>query len=110
MTFKPKIWFPIASVLAAVNLGAVWFAAAPGEPLHATGHAVLAVVFAMWAQRLKAKRELASGEYALAPGTETLALDVDDLRQALAETQERLDFAERILAQTDPQPRNDQER
>ena len=101
MTFKPKLWFPIASILSAVNLGAVWFAAAPGEPLHATGHAVLAVAFAMWAQRLKGRLrpEGVSGEHAV--GTDTLALDVDDLRQALAETQERLDFAERVLAQGD---------
>ena len=110
MTFKPRIWFPIASILSAINLGAVWFAAAPGEPLHATAHAVAAVAFAMWAQRLKAKRDFASGEYAVGPGPDTLALDVDDLRQALAETQERLDFAERILAQKDLQPRSDQER
>lgn len=101
MTFKPKIWYPIASILSAVNLGAVWFAAAPGEPLHATGHAVLAVAFAMWAQRLKGRLrpEALSGEHQV--GTDTLALDVDDLRQALAETQERLDFAERVLAQGD---------
>ena len=112
MTFKPKIWFPIASILSAINLGAVWFAAAPGEPLHATAHAVAAVAFAMWAQRLKQRRDFGSGGYAIGsgPSNDTLALDVDDLRQALAETQERLDFAERILAQKDPQPRNDQER
>ncbi|HEX7918261.1 MAG TPA: hypothetical protein VF454_02610 [Gemmatimonadales bacterium] len=112
MTFKPKIWLPIASVLAVINLGAVWFAAAPGEPLHATAHAVAAVAFALWAYRLKQRRDFGSGAYAIGsgPSTDTLALDVDDLRQALAETQERLDFAERILAQKDPQPRNDQER
>ena len=114
MTFKPRIWFPIASILSAINLGAVWFAAAPGEPLHATAHAVAAVAFAMWAQRLKGRLrsgvEMTSGVHRIEPGVDTLALDVDDLRQALAETQERLDFAERILAQKDPQPRNDQER
>lgn len=102
MTFKPKIWFPIASVLALINIGAVWFAAAPGEPLHATAHTVAGVAFALWAQRLKRRLDFASGEYtAVSPGTDTLALDIDDLRQALAETQERLDFAERVLAQGD---------
>ncbi len=109
MTFKPRIWFPIASILSAVNLGAVWFAAAPGEPLHATGHAVLAVAFAMWAQRLKSRlrsdARMSSGAHEVAPGVDTLALDVDELRQQLAETQERLDFAERVLAQGERVPR-----
>lgn len=112
MTFKPKIWFPITSILSAINLGAVWFAAAPGEPLHATAHAVAAVAFAMWAQRLKGRLRsdagMTTGAHGLDPGVDTLALDVDDLRQALAETQERLDFAERVLAQGDKVRRPDQ--
>lgn len=95
MTFKPAIWFPIAAILSAVNLGAVWFAAAPGEAMHATTHAVLAVAFGLWAQRLRGsphEREL-EGEL------DQLDLEVGELRQALAEAQERLDFAERMLAQ-----------
>jgi len=108
MTFKPKIWYPVAAILALINVAAVWVAAVPAEPAHATLHAVLGVAFALWAQRLRARhKESAAG---LAPGTETLALDVDDLREQLAETQERLDFAERILAQGESQRRNDQER
>ncbi len=109
MTFKPKIWFPIATILALINLAGVWVAAAPGEPAHATIHAVLGVAFAVWAQRLRQRQVGAQAE--LAPGNETLALDVDDLREQLAETQERLDFAERILAQQGgPDRRLDQER
>ena len=45
MTFKPAIWYPIAAVLSVVNLAAIWFAAAPGEPAHATLHGALAVAF-----------------------------------------------------------------
>lgn len=101
MTFKPKIWFPIASILALGNVVAVWFAAAPGEAMHATGHAALAVAFAWWAARLQARLD-GGGRGELGVGTDTLALDVDELRQQLAETQERLDFAERVLAQGDP--------
>jgi hypothetical protein len=99
MTFKPKIWYPIAAVLALVNVAAVWVAAVPAEPAHATIHAVLGVAFALWAQRLRERREPESAEYAVGAGNDTLALDVDDLRQELAETKERLDFAERVLAQ-----------
>ena len=95
MTFKPAVWYPIAVVLSAVNLGAVWFAARPGEPTHATIHAALALAFGLWAQRL---RPAPRGSQ-LHPGLEPLELEVDQLRQELSETQERLDFAERVLTQ-----------
>jgi len=99
MTFRSPLWYPAALLLSAINLGAVWFAAEPGEPWHAVTHAALAVAFAVWAQRLRA-RAMAPAE--LPPGLEAidaLDADVDSLRNALAETQERLDFAERMLAQ-----------
>ena len=95
MTFKPAIWSPIAAILSLINMGAVWFAAAPGEAMHATTHAVLAVAFALWAQRLRGSPQ----ERALEGELDQLDLEVGDLRQALAEAQERLDFAERVLAQ-----------
>lgn len=108
MTFKPRIWYPVAAVLGAINLVAVWFAAVPGEPAHATLHAVAGVAFMLWASRLRARLQVDSGE--LGVGTEALALDVDDLRLELAETKERLDFAERVLAQRDEQHRIDPDR
>jgi hypothetical protein len=107
MTFKPKIWYPVALILALVNVAGIWLAAAAAEPPHATLHGVLGVAFALWAQRLRTRRQAEAAE--LAPGTEALALDVDDLREQLAETQERLDFAERMIAQGTPQRRNDHE-
>ena len=101
MTFRPAIWFPIAVVLSVINAGAVWFAAVPGEPLHATTHAVLAVAFAVWAQRLRGGPR----ERALETELDQLDLEMADLQRALAEAQERLDFAERVLAQGgDPRP------
>jgi hypothetical protein len=97
MTFKPRIWYPIAGVLSAVNLVAVALAAGAAEPLHATTHTALAVAFGLWAQRLRQKK---AGE-AMEPQErlEVLEADVSDLRQELTEAQERLDFAERVLAQ-----------
>jgi len=104
MTFKRKIWLPISLVLSAVNLGAVWFAAAPGEPLHATLHAGLSLAFGVWALRLwqkpADKESLASLE---SPGVrddlDALDSEVGTLQRELSEMQERLDFAERMLAQ-----------
>ncbi|HEU4699435.1 MAG TPA: hypothetical protein VFS40_09650 [Gemmatimonadales bacterium] len=110
MTFKPSIWFPISAALSAINLGAVWFAAAPGEPLHATTHAALALGFGLWAQRLRQRRQVAAAADAAAAAAlpaggaafEVLEAEMDDLRRELAEAQERIDFAERVLAQAPP--------
>lgn len=103
MSLNPKIWQPVATVLSVANLAAVWFAAAPGEPLHASIHAVLAVGFALGAQQLRIRRRAASGGY------ETLSAEALDelsiLRSEVAELYERLDFAERVLAQ--PRPAED---
>jgi hypothetical protein len=103
MTFKPTIWYPIAAVLSVINLVAVGFAAAEADPdpWHAGIHAALALAFGLWAQRLRQRR----GESELqAPlevleGLEALGDEVSKLRQELSETQERLDFTERMLAQ-----------
>jgi hypothetical protein len=100
---KARFWNGVLVLLSAVNLAAVWFAARPGEPLHATLHAVLALGFGLVAQRrirLEAVR-LRGG--ALDKGSEaglaTLLDEVGEVRRELGEVQERLDFAERLLTQ-----------
>jgi hypothetical protein len=103
MTFKPAIWYPIAAVLSAINLVAVGFAAAEAapDPWHAGIHAGLALAFGLWAQRLRQRRggsELQASLEVL-DALEALEADVSKLRQELSETQERLDFTERVLAQ-----------
>jgi hypothetical protein len=95
MTFKPAIWCPIAVVLSVLNVIAVWFAALPAEPWHATTHAALAVAFGLWAQRLRQGPR--GGE--LQDGLEAVEIEMSQLRQELSDAQERLDFAERMLAQ-----------
>lgn len=100
MTFKPAIWFPIAAVLSVLNVVAVWFAARPGEPWHAATHAALAVAFGLWAGRLRQGSQ--RGEFEA--GLEAIELEMSTLRQEVGELQERLDFAERMLAEV-PEPR-----
>jgi hypothetical protein len=97
MTFKPAVWKPIAVVVSAVNLVGVGFAAGAAEPWHAGIHAALALGFGLWAQRLQ-------GAPAAQPigdrdRLDSLEGEVGELRRELTETQERLDFAERVLAQ-----------
>jgi len=96
------MWYPIAVVLSVINLVGVGFAA---EPWHATIHAGLALAFGLWAQRLRkgpggsepqARLEALEAEVSK---FEALEAQVSKLRQEVSEAQERLDFAERLLAQ-----------
>jgi|SRR6185503_6149040 peptidoglycan hydrolase CwlO-like protein len=106
MTFKPSIWYPIAAVAAILNVVAAGFAAASTEPLHAGTHAALALAFGLWAQHLRSRRgesteeRQITGEVAsdLQAGLDALDGEVSKLRQELSETQERVDFFERMLA------------
>lgn len=95
MTFKPALWHPIAIVLSAINLVGVGFAAGAAEPWHAAGHAAFALAFGLWAQRL---RRGSGGSEGLAR-LEVLEAEMSNVRGELTEAQERLDFAERMLAQ-----------
>ncbi len=107
MTFKPRIWQPISILLSAGNLVGVGLAAGASEPVHAGIHAVLGLAFGLWAQRLGRARE-DGGE--LQSGLDALELEVMSMRRELGETQERLDFAERLLAQNREAPRVGSER
>jgi hypothetical protein len=96
MTFKPATWYPIAVVLSVLNLVAVGFALRPAEsPWHATIHAALALAFGLWARRLRQ----GPGETEPQDRLEALEAEVDALRAGVAELHERVDFAERLLAQ-----------
>ena len=105
MTFKPTVWFPIATLLSVVNVAAVGFAAGAAEPWHATAHAGLGLAFGLWAFHLRRRsgdatradrRDMLEGESARLAGLES---DLSQMRQELSEAQERLDFTERLLAQ-----------
>jgi hypothetical protein len=111
MTFKPATWYPIAVVLSVVNLFAAGFAFRSAEPLHAAIHVALGLAFGFWAQRLRpgpGGGESLTGSESLAR-LEALEDEVSNLRRELGETQERLDFAERVLAQAPEQRRLDSE-
>jgi len=103
MALSSPRWFPVAVLLSVANLAGVWFAAGPGSELHATLHALLALGLGLWASRLQSQvRRPPPTE--LPAHLESLEGDLVGLRQDLIETQERLDFAERMLAQRPNQP------
>jgi hypothetical protein len=103
MALNPKVWYPIAVAATVINLVSAGFAVGPA---HISIHAVLALGFGLWAQRLgrsrsgSAQLELDAGATEqLQEGFEALQAEVIRLRQELSETQERVDFVERVLAQ-----------
>jgi hypothetical protein len=97
MNIRNWPWRPIAAGLSVINVVAVVPAAAAAESAHAAIHGVLAVAFAAWAMWLQPRRADGDTSERLA----SLEGAVDDLRTQLTEAQERLDFAERLLARTD---------
>jgi predicted outer membrane protein len=106
MTFKPAIWRPIAIGLAVINVVATGFAANAAEPVHAATHAALALLFGYWASHLNRGSGRRRDD-----GLEALEVEVGELRRELGEAQERMDFAERLLAQRPPESlRVDRER
>ena len=85
MWFKHRAWIPIAWLLSLSNLGAVWFAAQPGEPWHATTHALLAVLFAVGARQLMTRRVSSpideSRADRLQQGIDVIALEVEKISE-----------------------------
>jgi len=109
MTFKPAVWYPISIVLSGLNLVGVGFAAGEAQGWHAGIHAVLALAFGLWAQRMgqtRGQTELPLPVDAL----EALEAEMSRLREDLIETQERLDFTERLVVQGQEARRLGQER
>ncbi len=102
--FKHRAWVPVAWFLSFANIAGAWFAARPGESVHATVHAALAVLFGLGAQHL-ALRKRATAEADMLErlqDIEARLADVDTLTGVagrLAELEERLDFTERVLAE-----------
>jgi hypothetical protein len=98
MKFRSPLWLPVAMVLSAVNLVAVGVAAGTAEPWHAAGHAALALGFGLWAERRRQSGRLGDGQTEVLEALDAIEADVSKLREDLTETQERLDFTERLLA------------
>lgn len=98
MTFRPAIWYPISIVLSGLNLVGVGFAAGEAQPWHAGIHAALALAFGLWSQRIRQAR--VGPEFPIpVEAFEALESEMSRLREDLTETQERLDFTERLVVQ-----------
>ncbi len=84
MWFKHRAWIPVAWLLSLGNLVAVWFAAQPAEPWHATVHSLLAVLFALGAARLMVRQGPATGQSRLdqlQQSVDVIALEVERISE-----------------------------
>ncbi len=105
MWFTHRAWIPVAWLASAGNLIAVWFAAQPAEPWHATIHALLAVLFGIGAQRLSLRQRRTLPDTAVADTVRELEARLGELDRLqavqgrLPELEERLDFLERALVE-----------
>lgn len=100
MWFKHRAWISVSWALAIINLAAVWFAAQPGEPWHATAHAALAAGLALGARHLQERRRSESRHeqwQQTLDQTEHSEEAVAGMNARVEELEERLDFAERLL-------------
>ena len=104
MDLSRQSWFRILAALSILNLAGMGYALGRGgDAQHVMVHVVLAAGFGLWAWRLKRRPsslgvqdQLEQQVAALEDAQATLA----DQSAQLAELQERLDFTERILAQS----------
>jgi hypothetical protein len=79
---------------------AVGYHAGMTEPYQAAIHAGVALGFGLWAQRLRQRRsELLASLGTRDDRLEAIETELGGVRGELNEVQERLDFAERLLAQ-----------
>ncbi|MCU0621168.1 MAG: hypothetical protein MUC69_06680, partial [Gemmatimonadales bacterium] len=99
MWFRHRAWIPVTWLLSAANVASVWLAAQAAEPAHATLHAALGAALALGAARLGARRRVALAE-ALSTGPVPVRgeAEVEAMQSRVLELEERLDFAERLLA------------
>lgn len=102
MSMKSRVWYPVAVAFTALNIASAGYAAGLEDPGHAAVHVGLTAVGALWAYRLGRRRSSEAAGYALTDGDvrfQALEEELDVQRRELAEAQERLDFAERLLSQ-----------
>jgi hypothetical protein len=100
MWFKHRAWIPVAWLLSLVNLGAVWFAARPAEAWHASIHALLAVLLAVAAQRLMARRASLRAQTAIGENREErLEQAIDAIAVELERVGEGQRFVAKLLAE-----------
>ena len=106
MALNPRLWRPIAAFLSVANLVGAGIHIGMEQGEGAAVHGLLAAGAAYWAVRLGRPRTPVLENPDTEERMEQLEAELMQQRNELAEAQERLDFAERLLAQS-PEKRRD---
>ena len=99
MALNPRLWRPIATILSVANLVGAGIHIGMEQVEAAAIHGLLAAGSAYWAVRLGRPRAPALENPDAEERMEQMESELMQQRQELADAQERLDFAERLLAQ-----------
>ena len=99
MALNPRLWRPIAAFLGVANLVGAGIHIGMDQLEGAAVHGLLAVGSAYWTWRVGRPRVPALENPETEERMEMLEAELMQQRQELADAQERLDFAERLLAQ-----------
>ena len=101
MWFKHPAWIPAAWAFAVINVVAIWLAAMPHEPGHATLHGALAALAVLGAERLRQRARSRTDAERLQELEARFAelSDGEGMEVRLRELEERLDFTERALVE-----------
>ena len=102
MTFKRRIWLPIAIVGVVINVAGGSYAYLGSEPMHAFIHGAFAVGFGIWAQYLRRGPSQSDRQVAAPDKVELLEANLSELERELVETREKLDFADQLLKNKPP--------
>ena len=100
MALNPRLWRPIAAFLSVANLVGAGIHIGMEQGEGAAVHGLLAAGAAYWAVRLGRPRAPALENPDTEERMEQLEAELMQQRQELADAQERLDFAERLLTQS----------
>lgn len=107
---RSRVWYALTVTLAVFNAAGYVVVAPLGEPGHALAHAGAATLFGLLAWRIRRRRGAAALAAGDAERLEAIEAELSDQRRELADAHERLDFAERLLAQAAEERRLQQER
>jgi hypothetical protein len=102
MSFKRALWYPIAVIVAGLNVAGAVYAYVLDEPVHAFVHTAIVVTFGMAALYLRQRREQAPRAIERNDNVEMLQANLSQLESELQHTRERLEFADQLLKKKSP--------
>lgn len=102
MGMKRAFLYPLAIIVAGLNVAGAVYAYVQGERMHAFVHTAIVVTFGMAALYLRQRREQAPRAIERNDNVEMLQANLSELESELQQTRERLEFADQLLKNKPP--------